>query len=193
MKSVEDFTYLGSRIISSDSDIQVRKAKAWSALNKMDKVWKSSLPLQMKRRFFSSVVESVLLYGSTTWTLTKIQESRLDGCYTRMLRAALNLSWKEHPTKQQLYGNLPPISHKIRDRRLRFAGHCYRSKGELVSDVLLWQPQHGKQSVGAPRRNYIKQLTDDTDCCVEDLPVMMANRDAWRELVNSVRAVASNR
>ena len=193
IKSVEDFTYLGSRIISSDSDIQVRKAKAWAALNKMDKIWKSSLPKYLKRRFFSSVVESVLLYGSTTWTLTKEQESRLDGCYTRMLRAALNISWKDHPTKQQLYGKLPPISHKIRDRRLRFAGHCYRSKRELISDVLLWQPTHGKQSVGAPRRTYIKQLIDDTNCDREDLPVVMANRDAWREMVDAIRGEASNR
>ena len=159
----------------------------------MDKVWKSSLPNYLKRNFLTSVVESVLLYGPTTWTLTKKQESRLDGCYTRMLRAALNISWKEHPTKQQLYSTLPPISDKIRERRLRFAGHCFRSKGELVSDVLLWQPIHGNQSVGAPRRTYVKQLIDDSSCDLEDLPVAMTNRETWRELVNSVQSEASNR
>ena len=37
-------------------------------------------------------------------------EKKLDGNYTRMLRAILNKSWKQHPTKQQLYGHLPPIT-----------------------------------------------------------------------------------
>ena len=66
IKAVEDFTYLGSRIVSSESDIQIRKPKAWSALNNMNKIWKSSLPNYLKRNFFTSVVESVQLYGSTT-------------------------------------------------------------------------------------------------------------------------------
>ena len=190
---VEDFTYLGSNIQSTDKDIQIRKAKAWAALNKLDKIWKSELNINMKRNFFEAVVESVLLYGSTTWTLTKKQEARLDGCYTRMLRAALNVSWEDHPTKRFLYGPLPPVTTKIRERRLRFAGHCYRSKHELVSDVLLWEPKHGKQSVGAPARTYVKQLTDNTGHLLEDLPTAMEDRNSWRSMVNSVRGAASNR
>ena len=34
-------------------------------------------------------------------------EKKLDGNYTRMLRAILKGSWRQHPTKQQLYGHLP--------------------------------------------------------------------------------------
>ena len=147
----------------------------------------------MKRNFFEAVVESVLLYGSTAWTLTKKQEARLDGCYTRMLRAALNISWEDHPTKRFLYGPLPPVTTKIRERRLRFAGHCYRSKQELVSDVLLWEPKHGKRSVGAPSRTFVKQLVDDTGHLLQDLPTAMEDRNSWRTLVNSVRGAASNR
>ena len=99
IKQVENFTYLGSNIHSTEKDISIRKTKARAALNKLDKIWKSDLNKDLKCKFFGAVVESVLLYGSTTWTLTKAQEMRLDGCYTRMLRAALNISWKEHPNK----------------------------------------------------------------------------------------------
>ena len=190
---VEDFTYLGSNIKSTDKDIQIRKAKAWAALNKLDKIWKSDLNINLKRNFFSAVVESVLLYGSTTWTLTKKQEARLDGCYTRMLRAALNISWEDHPTKRFLYGPLPPVTTKIRERRMRFAGHCFRSKHELVSDVLLWEPKHGKRSVGAPAQTYVEQLVNDAGQLLQDLPNAMEDRNYWRELVNSVRGEASNR
>ena len=59
-----------------------------------------------------------------------------------MLRAILNKSWRQHPTKQQLYGHLPPITKTILVRRTRHARHCWRSRGEFISDVLLWIPFH---------------------------------------------------
>ena len=62
-----------------------------------------------------------------------------------MLRAILNKSWRQHPTRRQLYGHLPPITKTIQVRRARHAGHCWRSKDELVSDVLLWTPHMSKQ------------------------------------------------
>ena len=55
----------------------------------------------------------------------------------RMLQAILNKSWKQDSTKQQLYSPLPPITKTIQIRQTRHAGHCWRSKSELLSDVLL--------------------------------------------------------
>ena len=97
------------------------------------------LSIYLKRSFFQAAVTSILLYGCTTWTLTKRLEKKLDGNYTRMLRAILNKSWRQHPTK-----HLPPITKTIQVRRTRHAGHCWRSKDELISDVLLWTPTHGR-------------------------------------------------
>ena len=59
------------------------------------------------------------------------------------LRAISNKSWQQHPTRRQLYGHLPPITKTIQARRTRHAGHCWRSKDEIVSDVLLWTPAYG--------------------------------------------------
>ena len=75
----------------------------------------------------TSLMSSSLL-GCTTWTLTKRLEKKLDGNYTRMLRAILNKSWQQHPTRHQLYGHLPPITKTIQVRRTRHAGHCWRSR-----------------------------------------------------------------
>ena len=99
----------------------------------------------MKRSFFQAAVVSILLYGCTSWTLTKRLEKKLDGNYTRMLRTILNKSWRQHPTRHQLYGHLPPITKTIQVRRTRHAGHYWRSKDELISDVLLWPPHMAKQ------------------------------------------------
>ena len=98
----------------------------------------------MKRSFFQAAVVSILLYGCTTWTLTKRLEKKLDGNYTRMLRAILNRSWQQHPTRRKLYDHLPPITKTIQARRTRHAGHCWRSKDEIVSDVVLWTPAYGQ-------------------------------------------------
>ena len=96
----------------------------------------------MKHSFFQAAVVLILLYGCTTWTLTKRLEKKLDGNYTRMLQAILNKSWQQHPTKHQLYGHLPPIMKTIKVRRTRHAGHCWRSRDELISDILLWTPTY---------------------------------------------------
>ena len=61
-----------------------------------------------------------------------------------MLRAILNKSWRQHPTRHQLSGHLPPITKTIQVRRTRHAGHCWRSKDELISDVLLWTTTYGR-------------------------------------------------
>ena len=134
------------------------------------------------------MVVSIPLYGCTTWTLTKRLERRLDGNYTRMLRAVLNKSWRQHPTRLQLYGHLPPITKTIQVRRTRHAGHCWRSKDELISDVLLWTPTYGCARVGRPARTYIQQLCEDTGCNPEDLPEAMNDREKWRERVKDIRA-----
>ena len=62
-----------------------------------------------------------------------------------MLRAILNKSWRQHPIRHQLYDHLPPITKTIQVRRTRHAAHCWRSRDELISDVLLWTSTHGRQ------------------------------------------------
>ena len=99
LKLVDKFTYLGSSVSSTETDINMRLAKAWTANDRLSVIWKSDPTDKMKHRFFQTAVMSILLYGCTTWTATKRMEKKLDGNYTRMLRAILNKSWKQHPTK----------------------------------------------------------------------------------------------
>ena len=126
---------------------------------------------------------SILLYGCTTWTLTKNIEKKLVNKCTRMLRDILNKSWKQYPTKQRVCGQLP-----------RYVGHCWRGNDELISEVLLWTPSFGRTSVRQPARTYLQQLCTDTGYGLEDLPEAMDDRDGLRErerereLGKSVRA-----
>ena len=191
LKLVDKFTYLGSSVESTEKDIETRLTKAWAAINRLSTIWKSDLTHKMKRSFFQAAVTSILLYGCTTWTLTKRLEKKLDGNYTRMLRAILNKSWQQHPTRHQLYGHLPPIKKTRIVRRTRHAGHCWRSRDELIRDVLLWIPTHGRAKAGRPARTYIQQLCEDTWCCPEDLLRAMNDREESRERVRDIRAAST--
>ena len=124
LKLVDKFTYRRSSVSSTEKDINMRLTKSWTAIDRLSIIWKSDLTDKMKRSFFQAAVVSILLYGCTTWTLAKQVEKKLDGNYTRMLRAILNKSWRQHPTRHQLYGHLPPITKTIQVRRTRHAGHC---------------------------------------------------------------------
>ena len=123
----------------------------------------------------------ILLYGCTTWALTKCTEKKLDSNYTRMLRAILNKSLKQHPTKLQMYDHIPPITKTIEFRWTRHVGHCVRSRDELIRDVFLWASSQGWAKAGRPAKTYIQQLCADTGCSSEDLLEAMDDRDGWRE------------
>ena len=105
-----------------------------------------------------------------------------------MLRAIKNKHWNLHLTSQELYKNIPKISDTIRKQRLRFVGHCWRSKDELASDLLLWNPKHGKRSRRRPMKAYIDQLKEDTMLKTEELPTAMNDRNEWRLRVMKCRA-----
>ena len=79
IKKVDNLKYLRAWIDDTANDVKVRKALAWKACNRLNKIWKSSLCKSLKLRTFLTLVESVLLYRSETWTLTKNLEKSIDG------------------------------------------------------------------------------------------------------------------
>ena len=121
------------------------------------------------------------LNGCTIWTLTKCIEKRPDRNYERMLQVILKTSWKQHPTKQQLYSHLPSISKIIQIRQTNHAGHCWRSKNELISDFLPWTTSYGHASVGQPTIKYQQLLCTDAEYSLKERPEAMDDRDKWKE------------
>ena len=109
-------------------------------------------------------------------------EEKLEGNYTRMLHVVFNKSWKQQPTKQQLYRPLFfIISQTIQVKRTKHTGHCWRNKSEPMSGFLLWTLTHERTSDGRLARTYIHQLSADTRCSLEDLPGAMRERERERE------------
>ena len=125
---MDKFTYLGSNNSLTKNEINMRLANAWTAIDKLSMMWKTGIFDKIKRNFFQAAVVSIILYGCTTWMLTK----RIEKNCTRqeMLQGILNESLKQYVTEKELHGHLPPISKTIQIRRTKHAGHCWRSKEE---------------------------------------------------------------
>ena len=117
--------------------------------------------------------------------LRGIRDSRKAGSLWGMVRGVggVRKSWRQHPTKQQLYGHPP-----IQVRRTRHAGHCWRSRDVYISDIVLWTPSHGRAKTEWPVRTYIQQLCEDTGCSPGDLTEAMNDWEGWRERVREIRA-----
>ena len=140
---------------------------------------------------FKTCVESILLYGSETWTMSKQLEKCLDGTYTRLLMEnnkivillIQNINWKQHFILEQIHGNLLKVSDVVRMRRNRFAGHCLRAKEEIISDLLFWSPPDEKR--GRKPLNYPETLVRDNDRDPPNLVNIMENRNLWKRLLDS--------
>ena len=104
------FIYLASNISSTESDVNIHMGKRWISIDMSTIIWKSDLSDNIVWEFFQVVAVSVLLYGCTTWTQTKVLEKKLDGKYIRMLYTVLKNSSMKYPTKRQLYGHLPLLA-----------------------------------------------------------------------------------
>ena len=183
IKQVQDFKYLGAYIIESPKDFRTRKALAWDACNKLDKIWCSNINNNIKVQLFTSLIEPILTYGAETWTLTTKLQKRMDGTYTNLLRRAQNIHWSEHATKQRIYGKLEPISKRLCKKRLPFAGHCHRATNEVISSLLLWRPTG---IVHSHKLTYVDSITRDTGIPLAELGTAMTNREVWKNVVQCI-------
>jgi hypothetical protein len=213
IKRVNDFKYLGCWLLSSFKDFEVRRSLAWQAAKDMGRLWHMDFSRKTRLRIFHSVIESILLYGSETWTLTKQMTLRLDGCYTKLLRYILNIKYNpdaEHQVSNaEVYkDDVRPVSQVLRERRLRFVGHCMRSN-QPIADILLWdcdnhlEKEGGKGLVRRGQGNtktYVKQLFEDINGSYEygremvnDLREEMLNREVWRNIIREVSNAQKNK
>ena len=188
LRLVDKFTYLGSSVSSTENDIDTRLTKAWTAIDRLSIIWKSDLTDEMKRSFFQAAVVSILLYGCTTWTLTKRLEKKLDGNYTRNVESNIEqiLATTPHET---------PTVRPLASHHKNYTGQTSQTRRTLLEKQgrarkwrTPWTPTYGQAKAGWLARTYIQQLCEDTGCNPEDLPEAMNDREKWREMVKDIRA-----
>ena len=159
----------------------------WAAATGLSCLWRSGLDSTLKVSFFRSVIESILLYGCETWSLTEAMNTKLDGNYTRLLRYVQGIHWSEHITNEVAYNGLPKLSVTIRKRRLQFAGHCICADDQVVSKLVLWEADGAMRLGGDNITTYSKLILDDMNSVQrdkaykrEDIVPLAMNRELWK-------------
>ena len=143
---VTDFRYLGSKMASAASDFKRRKALAWSALWKLERLWGSSqLSISTKVKLFNTTCVTILLYGCESWVISHDMESKINAFATSCYRIMLNIKRKDHVPNTMIYSmtNTEPLIHHVRNRQLRFLGHILRlPEEEPASRYALYCTSH---------------------------------------------------
>jgi len=129
---VESFTFLGS-IQTSDGyckpDIACQIGLAFSAVSSLNNIWNAKhLSIQTKGRVYQTLVLSVLLYASETWTSVasdmKAIESFLMKCQRRILENRRHDFVRN--SEVSLRTGLTPVSDRIIRGRNAIFGHVAR-------------------------------------------------------------------
>ena len=194
IKQVQQFSYLGSNIKSDgrcDAEIVRRIAIAKGAFNNMKHLLVNrNISLTTRTRAVKTFAWSVLLYGSETWTISKVMENRLEAFEMWCWRRVLKISWTERKTNQEVLNRIGAkrelIKH-IRTKQLSFLGHVMR-RGQL-ENLSLTGRVPGNRARGRQRDTYMKGLVKTLGgrWTAGGLLQMTSDRKKWRTMVANVR------
>ena len=98
---------------------------------------------------------------------------------------------KEHIPNKVVYGKLPPITSKIKARRLSFAGHCLRTADQPVAHLVFWTPTGGCSSRGRQRITYPDTIKNDIELEEQEIIKLMKDRKLWAQHVAAASSTPS--
>jgi hypothetical protein len=190
---VDNFKYLGSMMLSSTTDIKVRKGQAWKAFWKMKNIWKSTtIPIHLKINIFKASCLSILLYGCESWIITNKLETTLNSFATSCYRIMLHIKRLDKISNNTIYekAKQEPLVQAVQRRQLRFIGHCLRrNPNEFINTYALYTPKsgHGKRKRGRPRLNYpdyvARLINNDEPPTIDEIRKTAADRKGWHKIV----------
>ena len=135
MESTESFIYLGCCITKDqkmEKKIRMRISKASVAFNVLKHcIWRrKSMSYEVKLRIFRACVVPMLLYGREVWTLTNIQERRLNSFYMKCLRTIIGANLEDRLSNAKIleHTGQPGLDAIMRRNRLRWFNHVNRMK-----------------------------------------------------------------
>jgi hypothetical protein len=198
VEPVTKFTYLGSVIDSegySLPEIHRRLGLANSVMGQLDIVWRQkNLSLKTKLKIYMSVVLPVLIYGSETWTLRKVDSARVQAFHMTCQRRILGVKWQQHITNADIQSrtHLPDLTLIIADRRHSLFGHVCRmsqlTPAKKILDLCISADSGSlpgvdwKRPRGRPRQTWLAQIKEKLGCEPSEAQQRAMGRSVWRTL-----------
>ena len=169
---VTDFKYLDFMMASSASYLKRRKALAWTAFWKLERLWKSPpIPISTKVKLFNTTCITVLLYSCESWVISKDMENEINSFRTSYYRIMLNIKRIDKVPNATIcsLAETDPLIERVRPRQLRFLGHVLRlPENEPVREFVMYVPTLGRRKPGRQLTlftNYIHCLLGDPGAC----------------------------
>jgi hypothetical protein len=184
LEQVHQFKYLGSLLSEdgrSEREIRARIAMAKDAFNRHQQLLMKSLDRNLKKRLIKTLVWSVLLYGSETWTLKKADIKRLESCEMWLWRRMEKISWRDRVRNEEVLrrvGEKRSLMETIWKRKAKWIGHILRSEG-LLRTVIEGRVQ-GKRPRGRRRRMMLDDILEERK--YHQIKECALDRERWRQI-----------
>jgi hypothetical protein len=162
IEKVNDFCYLGANINDINTDIHNRIQKTWTVFWKLNKIWKNQIiSNETKIRIYNVLCISILLYNCETWIINNKTANILNAFATKCYRYILGIKYSDKISNDEIYKRIrtKPIVDKISDRQIKFITCNKYKTGSLISQYVLYTPEHGKQKRGRPKMTYCEYIT----------------------------------
>ena len=190
LECVQEFNYLGSFICnngSCDKEIIRRIQMSKGAMSKLEKVWRDrSVQRKTKVRLAQSLVFSIFLYGSESWTIKANMLSRIDAfemwCWRRLLR----IPWTLMRTNVSILEELKihkRLSTTCQQCISSFFGHIARRPDSLEYHIMTGKVE-GRRARGRPPAKWSDQVTQITKLRLHQAVHCAEDRAEWRTLCN---------
>ncbi|XP_072934917.1 uncharacterized protein [Epargyreus clarus] len=193
LQIVENFIYLGSDISSNGScegEIRRRISMAKNAMSQLQTIWKDrNISTRTKTKLVRTLVFSIFMYGTETWTLKAADRKRIDAfemwCWRKMLR----IPWIAHRTNVSILKQLSirtRLSTICLQRILEYFGHIARKSGDNLEKLMVTGKIEGKRPRGRSPIRWSDQVRTSLHTSVHDAMQTAENRSKWRDIIRTV-------
>ena len=141
LEQVSSFKYLGSWITEDgkcELEVRTRIARAKEAFSKRRELLTKSLSHKIKKKMIKTLVWSIALYASETWTLRKEEYRKLDALEMWLWRRMEKVSWTQRKTNEEILrivGEKRRLVNMVVERKKRWIGHALMRDG-LIREVM---------------------------------------------------------
>ena len=191
LETVPNFKYLGAIVSDEGSkpEILARIAQATAALTKLKTIWKDkSVSTASKINLMRSLVASIFLYASESWTLSPDLERRIQAMEMRCFRRLLRISYKDHITNEEVkarirheIGQYKELLNTVKERKLRWFGHVTR--GNSLAKVIMQGTVRGGRKRGRQKRRWEDNIREWTGLSMGQAIRQAEDREGWRLMI----------
>jgi hypothetical protein len=143
-------------------------------------------------KVYETLVLSVLLYNSETWTLKEEQIWRLKVFEMACLRKMEGVTRGDRVRNEEIYNRLHlsrNIVDRIQLRRLRYFGHVSRTGNSRYPKIALEGYAHGQRRRGRPKKRWMDMVRSDCNemgLSIQDAVTIAQDRSRWRNVIGEL-------